>query len=48
MSIKCAHNNVSRKYMERYANELECRFNRGMTPDTIVDKLLYRFPAMAD
>lgn len=43
-SITGTHNNVSRKYLERYAKEFEYRFNRRMTPETMLDELLSRFP----
>ena len=46
-SIKGTHNNVSKKYLERYAKEFEYRFNRRMTPDAMLGELLTRFPELS-
>lgn len=43
-SIKGTHISVSRKHLERYAKEFEYRFNRRMTPASMLDELLTRFP----
>ncbi|WP_370372548.1 IS1595 family transposase [Henriciella pelagia] len=46
-SIKGTHNNVSKKYLERYAKEFEYRFNRRVTPDAMLGELLTRFPELS-
>ncbi len=46
-SIKGTHNNVSKKYLERYSKEFEYRFNRRMTPDAMLGELLTRFPELS-
>lgn len=43
-SIKGTHISVSTKHLERYAKEFEYRFNRRMTPASMLDELLTRFP----
>lgn len=46
-SIKGTHNNVSAKYLERYAKEFEYRFNRRSTPHEMICELLTTFPEMS-
>jgi transposase-like protein len=45
-SIKGTHISVSPEYLERYAKEFEYRFNRRMTPETMLSELLYHFPEL--
>ena len=45
-SIEGTHISVSPKYLERYTKEFEYRFNRRMTPETMLDELLSRFPEL--
>lgn len=45
-SIVGTHNNVSPKYMERYAKEFEYRLNRRMRPEAMLSELLSRFPEL--
>lgn len=45
-SIKGTHTSVSPEYLERYIKEFEYRFNRRMTPETMLSELLSRFPEL--
>ena len=46
-SIKGTHTSVSPAYLERYVKEFEYRFNRRMTPETMLSELLSRFPELS-
>lgn len=45
-SIQGTHISVSKKHMQRYAKEFEYRFNRRMTPSSMLSELLTRFPEL--
>lgn len=43
-SVRGTHNNISRKYLERYAKEFEYRFNRRDRQAAMLPELLSKFP----